>query len=97
MEQLGWSWISCLQYQTFLPRILSFYLIIKFCKLSSPHISSPKTDLGGGVLYLGPLIVEPSQAGGRLGAVGLAVEGGDLPGSQGARLGWEYLHIQGRH
>ena len=83
MEQLGWSWSSCLQYQTFLPSILSFYLIIKFCKLSSPHISGSGallTHLRGGVLYLGPLIVEPGETGGRLGAVGLTVEGGALPG-----------------
>ena len=101
MEQLGWSWSSCLQYQTFLPGILSlylFYLIIKFSKLSSPHISPPlPTDLRGGVLYLAPLVVEPCEPGGGLGAAGVTVEGGGLTRWQGPALSRENLHVQGGH
>ena len=71
--------MSRLQYQTFLPSILSFYLIIKFCQTSRHlHTSDWLTDLRGGVLYLGPLIVEPGEPGWWLRAVRLTLEGGDL-------------------
>ena len=55
------------------------------------------SHLSCGVLHLGPLEVEPGQPGGRVGAVGLAVEGGDLACRVGPGLAGKYRDVQRRH